>query len=343
MERQTLVDSICQTTIDYRAGELAPPTPDHVERWVGQFHPEWQIPILTEMEHVLRRTYFSKDTVAKFMQDALNTKELAGEDPCSFWPEVQLLDIQGGGNSQREMNILFEDTLKAQCNVGFYSGDDSSNTYVYLDDGIFTGNRVRRDLENWVENHAPDHCHVHIVCIASHSGGKYYAESNINKKIKETGKDIEMTWWHRIELEDRRTYSYSSDVLRPVSIPEDRNVQNYVDTLQYTPTLRTPGSLGSQEIFSSEAGRNILEQAFLASGVHIREMCPNLGNTQRPLGHMTLESLGFGSLVVTYRNCPNNAPLALWVGDPWYPLFPRTTNTQTANKNLFSRIMADGF
>jgi hypothetical protein len=42
---------------------------------------------------------------------------------------------------------------------------------------------------------------------------------------------------------------------------------------------------------------------------------------------MKLETLGFGSLIVTFRNCPNNAPLAFWVDSPWYPLFPRTTNS----------------
>lgn len=32
--------------------------------------------------------------------------------------------------------------------------------------------------------------------------------------------------------------------------------------------------------------------------------------------------------MVTFRNCPNNCPLAFWVGDPWYPLFPRLNNVK---------------
>lgn len=55
-------------------------------------------------------------------------------------------------------------------------------------------------------------------------------------------------------------------------------------------------------------------------------MCPYLNEYQRPLGNMVLETLGFGSMLVTFRNCPNNSPLALWAGDPWYPLFPRKVN-----------------
>ena len=54
----------------------------------------------------------------------------------------------------------------------------------------------------------------------------------------------------------------------------------------------------------------------------------------KPLGYSLFDP-GFGSMFVTYRNCPNNCPLALWYGNPeypsnhpfsrWYPLFPRKT------------------
>lgn len=343
MSRQELLQSICNTTMDYRAGDLAPPTLDHVDRWVNQFGVAVQLPILAEIDHVLKRTYFSADVVASFLRGALKTKKLAGDDPCSFWPQVELLEVQGGGNSQREMNALFREILRAECGVEFHRGDEHPNTFVYLDDGIFTGNRVRRDLEAWIENHAPNHCHLHVICIALHSGGQYYAKQRIEQKVAEVGKEIDIDWWRRIKLEDRRAYSYSSDVLRPTLVPDDSEVQEYVAELQYSPTLRSAGSVGNQKIFSSEEGRALLEQEFLVAGVRIRGMCPNLGDTQRPLGHMTLESLGFGSMIVTFRNCPNNAPLALWAGDPWYPLFRRTTNSQTAMQNLIARITADGF
>lgn len=343
MNRQELLQSICNTTEDYRASDLAPPTPEHVDRWVNQFDAAVQVPILTEVDHVLKNTYFSADAVAGFLRGALRTKKLAGDDPCGFWPQVALLEVQGGGNSQRDMNALFKEVLRAECGAEFHQGDEDPAAFVYLDDGIFTGNRVRRDLEAWVEHQAPDRCHLHVICIALHLGGQFYAKREIERKIAEVGKEIEIDWWRRIELEDRRAYTNSSDVLRPTSLPDSPEVQEYVAGLRYPPTLRTAGSNGSQNIFSSEEGRALLEQQFLLAGVRIRGMCPNLGDTQRPLGHMTLETLGFGSMIVTFRNCPNNAPLALWAGDPWYPLFQRTTNSQTAIRNIFARISADGF
>ena len=125
---------------------------------------------------------------------------------------------------------------------------------------------------------------------------------------------------------DRKNYIDASDVLRPTSIPDEQAVIDYAYGLSHQVVLRKLGSRTATRFFSSEAGRHILEQEFLKAGVRIRSICPNLNKYQRPLGNSVLETLGFGSLLVTFRNCPNNAPLALWVGDPWYPLFPRRTN-----------------
>ena len=210
-----------------------------------------------------------------------------------------------------------------------------------LDDAIFTGNRLRKDLEAWLTNDALVEAHVHIITIALHSGGQYYANGKIEEAAKKAGKNVEFTWWRAIKLEDRKAYTELSDVLRPVSIPEDTAVQAYVAAMTYEPTLRTAGQDGGNGIFSGDAGRQLLEQEFLKAGVRIREICPNLHKYQRPLGNMVLETLGFGSLIVTFRNCPNNTPLALWVDEPWYPLFPRTTNSATSLDRFMALLEKD--
>ena len=61
------------------------------------------------------------------------------------------------------------------------------------------------------------------------------------------------------------------------------------------------------------------------------------------MGYEFLESLGFGSVFITYRNIANNCPLALWWGDTsfppshpfskWYPLFPRKVNESSGITN----------
>lgn len=337
-QRTDLVESIANTIQDYRGGSLPQPISAHVERWVQQFDAAVQLPILQEIDYVLKKIYFSKEDVAKFLRAAIRAQKLTGDKPQQFWQSAHFLDIQGGGSSQTDMLTLFSEQLEDEYGVGIDDCGQGNEVFIYLDDGIFTGNRVRRDLENWIRDHAPVQATVHVICIAQHSGGQYYAAGKIRDAIKASGKAISITWWRAVELEDRRAYSATSDVLRPTVIPNDAAVQAYVAAMQYAPTLRAAGSPGSAGLFSSDTAKILLEQEFLKVGVYIRQICPNLGATQRPLGHMTLETLGFGSLIVTYRNCPNNAPLAFWVDAPWYPLFPRTTNTQTAIQKMFANF-----
>lgn len=337
-QRNYHLASIAQTIQDYRNCSLPQPIIDHVDRWVQQFDAAVQLPILQEIDHVLRNIYFSKEKVSQFISRAISTQKLTGNDANQFWRNANFLDIQGGGDSQSDMLALFSEQLTEKFGFGIDECGRGGEVFIYLDDGIFTGNRVRRDLEGWVRDHAPAQAILHVMCIAQHSGGQYYANGKIQEVIRASGKKIDITWWHAIELEDRRAYSATSDVLRPTAIPNDPAVQAYVADMRYQPTLRAAGSPGAAGLFSSDAAKILLEQEFLKTGVRIRQMCPNLSATQRPLGHMTLETLGFGSLIVTYRNCPNNAPLVFWVDTPWYPLFPRTTNTQTAVRRMFADL-----
>lgn len=340
-ERTALLASIAETIKDYRAGELPPPTPEHVDRWIQQFDREVQLQMLREMDYVLKQTYFSLAKVTNFLRDLVRTEKLVGQDPCAFWRTVNFLDIQQGGNSQTEMLELFDKVLQEQCGFRVAECGVESAVYLYLDDGLFTGNRIRRDLEAWIATDSPAAASLHVVTIALHSGGQHYANGRIRNALTAARKGCAITWWRAIELEDRKAYSDTADVLRPTSIPDDAAVQNYVRGMKHPPTIRRPGNVGGKSLFSSDAGKQLLEQEFLKAGARIRGLCQNLGDTQRPLGHMTLETLGFGSLIVTFRNCPNNAPLALWVGDPWYPLLPRTTNSQTAIKRLFEELTRD--
>jgi hypothetical protein len=224
------------------------------------------------------------------------------------------------------MLSMFAVPLKAQLGLDISECGKTPSCYVYIDDGLFSGNHILGDLRDWLGGDAPAEAVVHVIVIALHRGGQYYARISLEKVAKEKGKNIRFTWWRIVELEDRRAYINISDVLRPTRIPDDADTRAYVAAMQHHPVLRMPPSTGQLNIFSSEEARDLLEQEFLAKGVHIRRICPFLNQYQRPLGNMVLETLGFGSTIVTYRNCPNNAPLVFWAGSPWNPLFPRKTN-----------------
>ena len=111
---------------------------------------------MRELNHVLKNTYFSRKNVNQFLNVVLTAKKLVGDDSCAFWKNVRFLDIQAGGNSQREMLALFDKLLKKKCDFGIAQCGKIPEAYFYLDDAIFTGNRVRGDLEKWLEFGRPE-------------------------------------------------------------------------------------------------------------------------------------------------------------------------------------------
>ena len=335
-ERTDLLKSMADTIADYRAGEIPKRTSQYIEAWLGQFDAPVQLPILREMNHVLKQTYLPKSTVEGFLSGLVVLEKLTRGDPHAFWKSAKLLDIQGGGSSQTEILQVFEASLREKCGLTLDQCSGSSGIFVYIDDGIFTGNRLKTDIGNWIREDAPETAELNIIVIALHRGGQYYARTELEKVAKASGKSINTNWWRCITLEDRRTHTTRSDVLRPTEIPDVSLVHQYVASLRYTPTLRAAGYLGENKIFSSEEGRHLLEQEFLKAGVAIRSQNPNLNVYQRPLGNSVLETLGFGSLLVTFRNCPNNCPLVLWVDQDDFPaLFPRKTNSDSLAEQGF--------
>jgi hypothetical protein len=267
--------------------------------------------------------------VETFISTVIKSDKLAGTDPCSYWKTVDFLRIQQGGASQEELLALFDQVLGRDC--GIQTGDcgDGSGPYVYLDDGIFSGNRLKNDLIPWIEAVAPPSCTIEVVVVAVQAGGEWYAERAIQKAAAEAHKTLKFRLWRCITYEDRKTYISDADVLRPAFLPDDAGVGEYVATLtaaNWPPILRTGTNLGRKKLFSSAEGRSVLEQQLLVAGVRIRDMCPNLKENHHPLGYSVLRTLGFGALVVTFRNCPNNCPLAFWADWPWEPLFPRKNN-----------------
>jgi hypothetical protein len=334
-KRSDLLASIADTIKDYRAGEIAQPTPDHVDRWIRQFDKDVQIPLMREIEHVFKDTYFSKTDVVRFFTHQINHKKLAGDVPCDFWRAAHLLGIQKQGHSQTEIRELFGEALKQQCDLEIEDGGSAGGAFIYLDDALFSGGRIGTDLSAWIASVAPDRVTVHILVIATHCLGEWQCTENLKKVAIKAGKKLDLHCWAAIRFENRRRYRDTSEVLWPVEIPEDSSLHAYVAEEKKFPfePRQSGGKLGNA-IFSSEEGRQLLERELLLAGMRIRSFSKNPSRALRPLGFSAF-GLGFGSMIVTFRNCPNNTPLALWWGDPkaapdhpfrkWYPLLPRKT------------------
>ena len=319
-ERSDLLAAVAGTIRDYRAGEISEPTPDHVDRWIRQFDQAVQVPMLRELDFVLQRTYVSRSRA----QQMLAT--IAGHFPCDFWRDTHILDIQrNDGHSQAEMLELFLPILREQCGPGIGYQGAPGGEFIYLDDAIFTGNRVIQDLTRWTSEAAPAKATLHIMTFASYRGGRYWI--NQNAASWKSGKEIahRCVYIDTFDFENRRYYRDQSDVLWPTA--EVYSAEGFAP--------RYP-VVGSSRIFASEEGRQLLELEFFNAGLRIQGFAREPNPALKPLGFYQFNP-GFGALFVTYRNCPNNCPLALWYGEPeryppshplgrWYPLFSRKPN-----------------
>jgi len=325
-EQSILIQQLISIVGDYKSGKIAPFDEAHVNRWLSQFPAESQLPLLSELNHVLNRTYLRKSEISNFFKDQLITPNVL----TGIFLNTSLLDIQGGGNSQRDCIEMFNADLHAATAKFVTINSENAEHYLYLDDVIFSGQRMRTDIANWLNTSAPQKCSLYIVTHTMHRLSLWFSENFIKDKITTSRKQITLKFIYKELIEDRLFYTYSSDVLRPVANNWNVAITNYISGLTKPPIYRQPGSVGGKAFFSSDQGRQLLENEFLAAGAHIREICKHFSVNHRPLGYMKLESLGFGTMIVSYRNCPNNAPLALWAGDPWYPLFPRSNNAPVA-------------
>lgn len=325
-ERSMLIHQLISIVGDYKTGKIAAFDEAHVDKWLVQFPVESQLPLLSELNYVLQHTYLKKTDISNFFKDHIITPNIHS----GIFLNTTLLDIQGGGDSQKDCIEIFNADLYIAVGNGAAINNNNADHFLYLDDVIFSGQRMRTDITNWLIASAPQKGSLYVVTHTMHRLSLWYSENFIKDKITASGKQISLKFIYKELIEDRLFYTYSSDVLRPVSNNWNETITNYIQGLAKPPTYRHPGSIGGKGFFSSDGGRQLLENEFLAAGAYIRKICKNFSINHRPLGFMKLESFGFGTMIVSYRNCPNNAPLALWAGDPWYPLFPRSNNIPAA-------------
>jgi hypothetical protein len=327
------LEALATLIADFREGEIPQPDADHVGRWVAQFDAEDREPLLDELHHVWSQLYFSEPRARAFLRMIISNEKFVGADKVAYWSTANLLNIQTNGHSQREMLNLFWEELRAATGHSPHDtggGDD----YVYVDDVLFTGGRIQTDLKAWLQS-APARGRVRVVVLAHHQFGEYKTREALQAEARRLEKNITFEFWRDFDLENRNRYSKGADVLWPTRLPTEAATY---DQGRFPLQPRQPG--GASKFFSSEARRDVLEQALVKAGLKIRSFAANPKPVLRPLGFGPF-GMGFGSLFLSWRNCPNNAPLALWWGgktepawhpfNKWYPLVPRKTYDNDAD------------
>jgi hypothetical protein len=168
---------------------------------------------------------------------------------------------------------------------------------------------------------------------------------------KNNPNNLQVKFWRLLELENNTNCHNTSHILWPIeNIKKNKEVEKYLalhDSPMLFRDLKKPNGYHCEKnIFSSETNRQILEEEFTLAGIKINNaMSDDLSKRKywKPLGVSSFSGLGFGALVFSYRNCPNNTPLAFWWGDwnegnIWYPLFQRKTYSGMEVEKIFGAL-----
>lgn len=162
MTHDQLLESLAMIIKDYRHGDITEPAIERIDTWISQFPSGKQDPILEEMVATLRLTYFLRERIREEIDSwcgnvlprLLRGGKFAGIDcaqPESFWRKTNFLRIQESGRSQMWMLGILEEVLQARYRFGIDDCGDPRGHYLYFDDGVFTGSRVRQDMMSWME------------------------------------------------------------------------------------------------------------------------------------------------------------------------------------------------
>lgn len=308
----------------------------HVDKWVIQFSNEHKEIILRETNRLLSCNYITESTIKEFFEVLWNSNDIIGKNKKESLQYIQFLDIQHKGNSQKRLVDLLEryylETKKININK---SNNINIKKYIYMDDCMYTGFTLIKDIENWINNFNPNNgVELDIIFLAMYKKNYYYIARIIIEKCKKANIHVKFYYMNLY---------YNNDLMWPKYIRGDEYIDKYIQFMENQKNIIKKGGLGfrnfarkDSRLFPSIDNRDILEQELLKSGTYIFSLSQNCNKNLKPMGFGNGISLGFGAFFATYFNISNNCPLAFWWGDPfkpsietlgkWYPLFPREVN-----------------
>lgn len=328
----------------FREGELNRElNGEHVHKWICQFDKEHQQIVLSETIFVFSKWYFNlKYIQEKFIKGVLAhlEKKYSSLEGNNFFMKVVFVDMQAAGRSQKILLSMIDNLILEQYGIHIKTEADSQiYHYIYVDDGLFTGSRCRKDVKNLLEL-IPAGSKIDIFFLVACTSGLQYADKDLRVVAEDKEIKLELFRYHYlnnvskiITVDNTQEYSTSYDCLWPSKKLKDNpfindyylKLLNRFNKVEYKPYRDSPW-INDKGIFSSEENRDIVEYEFLKYGILLaKASIDNKGLF--PLGYNLWPSFGLGSFCASDINVPNTAPLVIWsnIGG-WYPLLPRRTN-----------------
>ena len=352
MDFESIVASLVEKISDYRESEISEINTAHVKNWISQFDKRDQVSILYELNHIFDTYYYSRKSVKAYIKSFLLDPRISANDQKNL-SESHFLCIQKYGKSQEDLLVLVKEILQEEFGISI-NECQHPRFYFYIDDCVFTGNRFRYDIVQWLQQNVfiPG-TKLITYHLAQHAQGYNYALQYIRDAAHKS--NIDCLFYYHKEINNRKQANSVPQVMWPLKLSDDDFISRYYQRVKtrcesngWQDNCYRTHTFQQDSLFTSPQARNIVETAFLKAGSRIVFQSANPAPSVRPMGFEKLESLGFGSLFVTYRNISNNCPLALWYGNPnhlegplsmWYPLFLRKTqehNWYTSLEELFA-------
>ena len=355
MARGEMIAELASIIKDFRKDELDFNLDEaHITRWINQFPNDVKDIILSETVFVFSSWYYNHAKIEDFFNSVVDClcKKYGFETAYNLCKHTSFVNVQKTGQSQKRLHHMLRSQLYEQYQITLRS--DVSNEishYVYIDDGLYTGSRARKDLKELIPK-LPPKSNLYVFYIFAGTSGLNYTERELASLAKECS--ITIAYHSKCRLENNKTIitRYEDDtqideyVCSQRCLWPDIELRNNDAVKAYEGFLLTLGDKHKKKlyratpwkadsgIFSCTENRKIVEYEFLLKGIDIAHRA-SANKGLYPLGYNLWPSFGFGSFCASDLNISNTCPLVLWWGntevrgnvlDSWYPLLPRRVN-----------------
>jgi len=319
----------------------------HIEKWVNQFDEDDREFLLSELLHILPKSYLSKENTLKIFANEFEilSKDFGYKSIPEFLDETIFLDCQKDNKSQKILLGLIDEILNEKYGYSVEKcGTKTIKNWIYIDDVLASGKTFKENIVKEIEDFGTkDFEKSEIKIISSffilHSWGVNNVKFSIDQKIKfklgnrlkfyrvsEIDNNPRIHQWYNSNPKFNHVYPKESDLGKEVLEFVENAFERDYDMANEDFAFRNPAYPKKEEFYSSDANRDRYEQIILSKGFDIMKSIDNLGaRSLRPLG-MTppgWKTLGTGSHFFTWRNISNTCPLVFWWGtNGWHPLFP---------------------
>jgi hypothetical protein len=306
--------------VDEYRGARVPNSRKHVRSWLRGFDEPDRVG--GELAHVLRSSFLTREQAASELRDWLGNPKKVSKGLIDSWDEATFLDIAERGGSQHDVLDLLDEEAAANGEEPIRSRS-GERLYVYADDVSVHGMRALNDLTTWITHDAPAEFDLLILLQRGLVGQDTYVMNELRNRARGANRTARIRWWCNESFA-------RADCYFPSEMPDSEELAAWRKEMGVG-DIAVRAATGTGRFFSSGEDRRIIEAEFLIAGAKILANNHHLNPRKymRPLGNTIWSKstpLGFGVPIVTWRNCPNSAPLALWAEGIGTPLFPRRSN-----------------